>query len=253
VEHFDLQIPGLATDLEHLTIVQLTDIHAGPFMTADDLGSYVEAVNRLKPDLIALTGDFVSFRRGEAAGCVEGLAGLKAHYGVFACLGNHDFYARAQDDLTAGFAAHGVRLLRNEAVTIPIGNSRLAVLGIDDLRWGRPNLARAMRAANQGSAEVRILLSHRPEIFPRAARRGIDVTLAGHYHGGQIKLFPGRESPSIANLLTEYAEGLFHLSPGERPGAKDSILFVSRGIGVTALPIRFNCPPQIAHLTIRKA
>ena len=253
VEDFDLWLPGLPADLDGLTIVQLTDIHAGPFMTEEQLASYVDAVNRLEPDLIVLTGDFVSFHREEVVPCVRGLEGLKARYGIYGCLGNHDFYARAEDELTSQFAARGIRLLRNDAVAIPIGNSRLGVLGVDDLRWGRPNLAQALRAANEASTEVRILLSHRPEIFPRAARRGVDVVLSGHYHGGQIKLVPGTDGPSIASFLTQYPEGLFHLSRDGSADSRKSLLFVSRGIGVTALPVRFNCPPQIAHLTLRKA
>jgi len=112
-----------------------------------------------------------------------------------------------------------------------------------------------MRAAANDPGEVRVLLSHRPEIFPRAAAEGIEVVLSGHYHGGQIKLVPGNDSPSIARLLTPYVEGLFRL-PLSKEGSErggESLLFVSRGIGTTALPVRLNCPPQIAHLTLRKA
>ncbi|MBI1993057.1 MAG: hypothetical protein HYS67_01305 [Deltaproteobacteria bacterium] len=85
---------------------------------------------------------------------------------------------------------------------------------------------------------------------------GLDVVLSGHYHGGQVKLAPDPRALSIARLITPYAEGLFHLSrrlQTSRAGAKDSVLFVSRGIGITGLPIRINCPPQIAHLTLKKA
>jgi uncharacterized protein len=256
VEHFDFPIKGLSSALDHLSIVHLTDIHAGPFMTEEDLAPYVEAVNRLKPDIIALTGDFVSFHLDEAAPCVAALGQLKARYGIYGCLGNHDFYARAEDELTTRFGARGIQIIRNSVGTIPIGNSVLSVLGVDDLRQGRSNLLRAMRAAAKDPAEIRILLSHRPEIFPSAAASGIEVVLSGHYHGGQIKLVPGNDSPSIARLLTPYVEGLFRL-PLSNKGAEEhggeSFLFVSRGIGVTALPVRLNCPPQIAHLTLRKA
>jgi len=103
---------------------------------------------------------------------------------------------------------------------------------------------------------VRLLLSHRPEVFPEAAQKGIEVVLAGHYHGGQVKLGSRPESFSIARLITPYAEGLFYLSrrsQSSRTAAKDQVLFVSRGIGITGLPIRINCRPQIAHLTLRKA
>src|SRR5215475_14204368 len=255
VEHFDFPIRGLSTALDHLSIVHLTDIHAGPFMTEEDLAPYIEAVNRLKPDIIALTGDFVSFRLDEVAPCVAAIAQLQARYGIYGCLGNHDFYAHAQDELTARLGARGIRIIRDGAISIPIANSAVNILGIDNLRQGRSNLVRAMRAAAKDPGEVRVLLSHRPEIFPRAAAEGIEVVLSGHYHGGQIKLVPGNDSPSIARLLTPYVEGLFRL-PLNKEGSErsgESLLFVSRGIGTTALPVRLNCPPQIAHLTLRKA
>jgi predicted MPP superfamily phosphohydrolase len=255
IEHFELPVNGLSSALSQLTVVQLTDIHAGPFMPPEELAAYVEAVNRLKPDLIALTGDFVASKPNEAGPCAETLAGLRARYGVYSCLGNHDVYADIEDDLTRLFVERGIRMLRNDAISLQIKDTQLDILGIDDLRSGVPDLQRALGAAAKNPGEVRLLLSHRPEIFPFAAWRGIEVVLAGHYHGGQVKLVPESANLSIARFLTPYAEGLFHLSRrrlGNPPPAKDSTLFVGRGIGITGLPIRINCPPQIAHLTLKK-
>jgi predicted MPP superfamily phosphohydrolase len=181
---------------------------------------------------------------------------LQARYGIYGCLGNHDFYARAQDELTTRLGARGIQIIRNGGLTVPIANSAVSILGIDDLRQGRSNLLRAMRSAANDPAEIRVLLSHRPEIFPRAAAEGIEVVLSGHYHGGQIKLVPGNDSPSIARLLTPYVEGLFRLplaNKGSERHGGEGFLFVGRGIGITALPVRLNCPPQIAHLTLTKA
>lgn len=249
VEEFELPVSGLSSDLSQFSIVQLTDIHVGPFMPAEELAAYVEAINRLQPDVIALTGDFISTSTTEVAPCVDTLAGLKARYGVFACMGNHDVYAMADGELTRGFTQNGIRVLRNDAASIAIKQSKVNILGIEDLRWGKPDLTRALKVAEREPGEVKLLLSHRPEAFPDAARSGIDVILSGHYHGGQVKLNPGPESLSIARLITPYAEGFFHL----RSRAKGSVLFVSRGIGITGLPIRINCPPQIAHLRLKKA
>jgi hypothetical protein len=253
LEHFSIGVSGLSSDLAQLTIAQLTDIHVGPFMPPEELARYVDAVNRLRPDLIALTGDFITSSRSEVVPCVETLAGLKARYGVFACLGNHDTFSGAANKLTEHFIEKGIRILRNDAATIDVGSSRIAVLGIDDLVVGRPDLQRAKSAAQP--AEVSILLSHRPEIFPAAANRGVDLVLSGHYHGGQIKLFPEPDSLSIARFLTPYVEGLFQLPrPAEAAGErKIGNLFVGRGVGITAVPIRINCPPQIAHLTLKTA
>ena len=253
LEHFAIGVSGLSSDLSQFTIAQLTDIHLGPFMPAEELARYVEAVNRLKPDVIALTGDFITSSRSEVAPCVETLAGLKARYGIFACLGNHDMFSGAASKLTQLLTEKGIQMLRNDAATIDVGNSRIAVLGVDDLVVGRPDFQRAKSLAP--TAEVNILLSHRPEIFPTAAKEGMDLVLSGHYHGGQIKLLPEPDSLSIARFLTPYVEGLFQLprppeSSGER---KIGSLFVGRGVGITAVPIRINCPPQIAHLTLKNS
>jgi predicted MPP superfamily phosphohydrolase len=257
VDHFSLPVEGLSSALSQLTIVQLTDIHVGPFMPPEELAAYVETINRLAPDLIALTGDFVAGSASEVDPCVEVLSALRARYGTFACLGNHDVYAGIEDELERRFGEKGIQVLRNGAVSLPVGNSRLNLLGIDDLKWGKPDLPQAIKAAaGKEPGEVRILLSHRPEVFPDAAERGIDLTLSGHYHGGQIKLADMPWNISLARLVTPYAEGLFRLPRGDNPAistAKGSTLFVGRGIGITGLPIRINCPPQIAHLTLRKA
>jgi uncharacterized protein len=253
VDHFTIPVPGLSSELAHLTVVQLTDIHVGPFMTPEELAEYVEAVNRLKPDIIALTGDFVAGSESEASPCVESLAQLQARYGVFACMGNHDVYARVEDKLEHLFTEKGIQTLRNNAKSIRIAGSKISMLGIDDLERGHADLRRALTVCEREPGEVKVLLSHRPEIFPEAAKGDIDLVLSGHYHGGQVKLSPAARSLSVARLLTPYAEGFFRLARAGHGAGKTAHLFVSRGIGITGVPIRINCPPQIAHLTLIKA
>jgi len=253
VDYFNIPVPGLSSDLAHLTVVQLSDIHVGPFMPPEELAEYVDAVNRLKPDIIALTGDFVTGSESEVVPCAESLAQLQARYGVFACMGNHDVYARAEDKLEHLFGEKGIQTLRNNAESIRIAGSKLSVLGIDDLERGHSDLRRALTICVRDPGEVKILLSHRPEIFPQAAKGDIDLVLSGHYHGGQVKLSPAARSLSVARLLTPYADGLFRLARGSQGAGKTVHLFVSRGIGITGVPIRINCPPQIAHLKLIKA
>jgi uncharacterized protein len=253
VDHFTIPVPNLSSELNHLTVVQLSDIHVGPFMPPEELAEYVEAVNRLKPDIIALTGDFVTGSDSEVVPCAESLARLQARYGVFACMGNHDVYARAEDKLEHLFAEKGIETLRNNAKSIRIAGSKLSVLGIDDLERGHSDLRRALTVCEREPGEVKVLLSHRPEVFPAAAKGDIDLVLSGHYHGGQVKLSPTAGSLSVARLLTPYAEGLFRLAPAGHGAEKTAHLFVSRGIGITGVPIRINCPPQIAHLRLIKA
>jgi uncharacterized protein len=255
VEHFDFRLDGISSALAGLTVVQLTDLHVGPFMPGEELAEYVEAINRLEPDLIALTGDFVASNRSEVDPCIEALSRLKARRGIYACLGNHDVYAGIEDEMTRRFAENNITMLRNAAASHRIGNTAVNVLGIDDLRWGTPDLPQALAATEKDPGEVRLLLSHRPEIFPEAAKNGIEMVLSGHYHGGQIKVGPEAANLSIARLLTPYVDGMYLLPRRriDRRDAKTSTLFVGRGIGITGLPIRINCPPQIAHLTLKKA
>ena len=255
LEHFDFRLDGLSSALSGLTVVQLTDIHVGPFMPGEELAACVEAVNRLEPDFIALTGDFVASSPSELDPCVEALSRLKARHGIYACLGNHDVYAGIEDEMTRRFAENNIVMLRNAAVTHRIGNSAINILGIEDLRTGAPHLPWALAAAKKDPGEVRLLLSHRPEIFPEAAMKGVEMVLSGHYHGGQIKVGPEAANLSIARLLTPYVDGKYLLPRRRdaRSDAKTSTLFVGRGIGITGLPIRINCPPQIAHLTLKKA
>jgi len=115
-----------------------------------------------------------------------------------------------------------------------------AVAGIDDLNAGRPDLQAALRGLTP--AVPTILLSHRPEVFPDAAARGVALTLAGHYHGGQIKLTLPRREISVAHLRTPYPEGLFRIG--------ESRLYVSRGIGTSLTPVRLNARPEVTLLNL---
>jgi predicted MPP superfamily phosphohydrolase len=224
-----------------LRVVQLTDIHAGLYMTREQMRRYADLVNRLQPDLFVLTGDFISNSMSFLPGCVEEMARVRARYGTFATLGNHEHLFGQPREIPALFHRHDIRLLDNAHQMIQTEQGPFAVAGIDDLRTGRPDLEAALRGLD-GSIPT-LLLSHRPEIFPQAARRGVPLTLAGHWHGGQIKLnFLGMDV-SIAHALSPYPEGLYRIH--------DSHLYVNRGIGTTATPIRINAPPEVTlfHLT----
>ena len=224
-----------------LRVVQLTDIHAGLYMTREQIRRYADLVNGLRPDLFVLTGDFISNSMSFLPGCVEEVARVRARHGTFATLGNHEHWFGKPREIRAVFRRNNIRLLDNEHQVIRTEQGMLAVAGIDDLRSGRPDLDAALRGIDPSIPTL--LLSHRPEIFPLAARRGIPLTLAGHWHGGQIKLSFLGVDLSIAHAVSPYPEGLYRIS--------DSHLYVSRGIGTTATPIRLNAPPEVTlfHLT----
>ncbi len=221
-----------------LRVVQLTDIHAGLYMTREEMRHFADRINALQPDLFALTGDYVSNSIQYLPECVEEMARVRTRYGAFAAMGNHDrWYGEAQE-IVRLFERRGIKFLLNAHRVIQTAHGSLAVAGIDDLIAGSPDLPAALHGLPAGLPTL--LLSHRPEIFPQAAGRGIPLTLAGHYHGGQIKLcLPGMDL-SLAHLRTPYPEGLFRL--------KRCHLYVSRGIGTTFTPVRLNARPEVTLL-----
>ncbi len=224
-----------------LRVVQLSDIHAGIYMTPKAIRRYVEQVIKLQPDIFVITGDFVTNSISFLPDCLKELARVRARYGTFATLGNHEHWAGKLKEYQTIFKQYKIELLQNEHRLIRTETGTFAVAGIDDLEAGYPNLQAALHGLDP--AAPTLLLSHHPEIFPQAADHGIPLTLAGHYHGGQIKLkLPGLAF-SLANLRTPYPEGLYRIN--------SSHLYVSRGIGTTFTPIRLNAPPEVTllHLT----
>ncbi len=218
-----------------LRVVQLTDIHAGIYMTREEMRRYANQVIELQPDLFVLTGDFISNSVSFLPGCLEEMDRVRARYGTFATLGNHEHWYGRTREIEAIFRRHRIALLNNLHQVIQTEQGPFAVAGIDDLRTGHPDLEAALRGLDP--AIPTLLLSHRPEIFPQAADRGIPLTLAGHWHGGQIKLsFPGVDI-SVAHLRSPYPEGLYRINT--------SHLYVSRGIGTTFTPVRLNAPPEV--------
>ena len=223
-----------------LRVVQLTDHHAGLYMTRDDLRRYADAAIALEPDLFVLTGDYVSNSIAFLPGCLEEMARVKARYGTFATLGNHEHWVGSISRLKALFRQYGVPLLYNAHRVFRTEKGPFAVAGIDDMRFGNHDLDAALRGLDP--AIPTILLSHRPEIFPEAAGQGIALTLSGHYHGGQIKLsLPGGDV-SLAHLRTPWPEGLYRID--------DFHLYVSRGIGTTFTPVRLNARPEITVINL---
>jgi predicted MPP superfamily phosphohydrolase len=249
VDHTHVTVPlrDLPTSLEGLRIVQLSDLHIGNGLEGERLSDLVGRVNRMEPDLVALTGDLFDFDPAYVEDGALRLGGLRARLGVYAVLGNHDTYTGSE--LVAGSLerhAPGVRLLRGERVRVP-GEEPFYVAGIDDpgRHWtardvehpGLEALARDLPA--DGPV---LLLVHRPELFPQAARLGFPLVLAGHTHGGQIALPTPGGAYNLARLLTRFSRGLF-----EEAG---SLLYVSRGVGVAGPAIRLNCSREITTLEL---
>jgi predicted MPP superfamily phosphohydrolase len=238
-----IRLPRLPAAFEGFRICQLSDIHIGPFMPAGEIRKFASIANQLKADLIVLTGDFVTFDPNTQFAVVEALAGLRAPFGVYGCLGNHDAWAGVEDSITELFRRVGFRILRGEAVALRSHGEELNLIGVDfqsARRFGPSAPVKHVLANIEpliAKDRVNILLSHNPDTFDRAAELGIDLSMAGHTHGGQAAL--EFISPEIApsRLVTPYVAGWF-----PKPGSQ---LYVNRGIGTIGVPIRIGAPPEI--------
>jgi predicted MPP superfamily phosphohydrolase len=186
-----IRLARLPKAFEGFRIAQLSDFHISPFMTGDEIRRCVTMANGLKTDLVVLTGDYLADDPQAQNEVVQELAGLRAPYGVFGCLGNHEMYTETEDSITRLFAAEGIRILRQERAPIQLGGATVNLMGIDDPRgetdeeWIR-DLYHRLHKGLVMPGTVNILLAHEPSdfMFDRAAELGIDLTLAGHTHGG---------------------------------------------------------------------
>ncbi len=226
-------------------IAQLSDIHIGPFMSAEEIRKYVAATNRLKPDVVVLTGDFVTWDAATQVAVVKSLAGLKAPFGVFGCLGNHEIWTGTEASITRLFAQEGIQILRQQSELIELMGERLNLIGVDFQTHSRLGTHRA-GFVNTYLAGIEallipdtanVLLCHNPNAFDRASALGVDLTLSGHTHGGQVALEFVHRNISPSTLITKYIKGWF-----QKDGAQ---LYVNRGIGTIGVPIRLNAPPEI--------
>ena len=243
--HKRIKLRHLPKAFEGFRIVQLSDLHISAFMSAEEIRKYVAIANQLKADLVALTGDFVTWDETAQGAVVEALSGLKAPFGVFGCLGNHEWLTGTEESITRLFAAQGTRILRGERAAVNSGRSTLNFLGVDyQSRLGRTEApGHPMQEYLLGMERlllpdtVNILLSHNPNTFDRAAELGIDLSLAGHTHGGKVALEFIHSNLAPARLITPYVRGWFQ--------KRDAQLYVNRGIGTIAFPIRFGARPEI--------
>jgi hypothetical protein len=250
VTHPRIALARLPKGFQGFRIVLLSDFHISPFMTADEIRRCVTIANGLKADLVALTGDYVADDPAAQGEVVQALAGLRAPYGVFGCLGNHEIYTETEDSITRLFAAAGIRILRQQRTPIESHGDVLNLIGVDyqQLRLSRDHDGHLVDRYLEGSEKlvmpdvVNILLSHNPNSFDRAAELGIDLTLAGHSHGGQLALSFINRGLALVRPETAYVSGWY-----EKRGSQ---LYVNRGIGTTGPPIRLGARPEITVLEL---
>ncbi len=249
ITHQRVVIHRLPKALEGFRIVHLSDFHISPFTPAERIRRYATITNGLKPDLVALTGDYIAWDPETQRDVVQALAALRAPCGVFGCLGNHDYDTGIEASIAHLFAGEGIRILRQERAPVQWDGETFNLIGIDYeqlLSSDHPGhkVERYLEECEKLVAPdlVNVLLSHNPNVFDRAAEMGIDLTLAGHTHGGQLSLEFIHRGLCLSRLATPYVSGLY-----QKPGGQ---LYVNRGIGTTGFPIRVGARPEITVLEL---
>jgi predicted MPP superfamily phosphohydrolase len=261
----EVPITGLPPNLDGLRIVHLSDLHIGDFMPRTAIRRAVDLANTLRPDLAVLTGDLITSERDPLKDCVAELSRLQTPLGVWGCHGNHERWSGVEARTQALFARYGMHLLRQQCAELSWRGGRFNLIGVDDQRErARPGEPSFLLRDIEGLVRrdiPNILLSHNPDTFPRAAALGIELSLAGHTHGGQLRFALGGRQWSPASLVTPFVAGLYRLPFGlEGRGGqivsdpqKSAFLYVNCGLGTFGLPVRLGVPPEITVLTLRKA
>jgi uncharacterized protein len=265
IERVDVPVANLPPELDGLRIAQLSDIHIGDYMPPHEIARAVAMANDLQPDISFVTGDFVSGEGDPLDVCITELSRLRAPLGVWGCNGNHEIYAGVEGDAERLFREKGMRLLRAANAVVEFNGGRFNLLGVD---YQRDHMVSGERTGPM-LAEIEhlirrdmpnILLSHNPNSFHRAADLGVELSLAGHTHGGQVKFEIVDHSVSPARLISPFVAGLYRLPMNDHAGAasarnglQKAALYVNRGLGTFGFPVRIGVPPEITLLTLRRA
>ena len=237
VENVEIRLSRLPKNLEGFRIVHLSDIHHSPFTSLEHISRAVRIANQLQPDMFVLTGDFVSHESEYIAPMAAVMGELKAEFGTFACLGNHDHWTNAEM-VTNSLREHKINVLINQGFRFKAREASFWLCGVDDYMAGTTDLNAALRGSFPD--EMKLLLAHNPKGLYRAARAGVDLVLSGHTHGGQVKI---RDDEKRILPRRKFASGLYR--------RKETQLYITRGIGTVVLPVRFGCPPEVSLIELK--
>jgi hypothetical protein len=249
VHRIELAVGGLPRALDGLTIAQMSDLHAGSLFSDSPMWEAVSIANGLRPDIVAVTGDFVNNDVRELPKIMPALRDLKADLGVYGCLGNHEHYAQT-DEVVKQIRTTPIDLLINERRTHTIDGAKLHVIGTDNtgFRQNYADLPKAVEGIDPDEEGVQILLAHDPTFWDSHVLPGfgdIDLMLCGHTHGGQFGMEIGPLRWGLAQIRYERWAGLY--TEGRQ------FLYVNRGIGTVGPPLRLGIRPEITLVTLRRA
>lgn len=246
VEQFTIQLPRLPNAFRGMRIAQVSDFHYAEYTEPFFMREMVQKINHLRPDMVVLTGDYISFgplgksfARKCAPECAAVLGGIECPL-RYASLGNHDYFIGWQN-VAGPLQEHGIPVLMNSAVALERAGQRIWLAGLGSVCEKKADAARAIPRAARTQNEPLILLAHEPDILPDMAKYNVDLMLSGHTHGGQVRL-PFMPLINLPEFGRKYVEGLFRYGPTQ--------LYVNRGIGAVGVPFRFRCPPEITVITL---
>lgn len=239
IEEISISLKRLPKKLDGFKLVQLSDIHHSPFTDLEHIEKAVAIANELEPDMVLLTGDYVSHDSQYIAPMADVMGRLESEFGTFACLGNHDHWTDAElvTDLLRG---ENINVLVNEGIRFSARGASFWLCGVDDHMAGKTDIPASLHGSYED--EMKLLLAHNPAILRQAVRNDIDIMFSGHTHGGQVKI-RDREKKFLANRRLK--SGLHQ--------RKDTQIYITRGIGTVVVPARYHCPPEISLIEMRCA
>ena len=246
----DLSLQRWPARLDGFTIVVLSDFHYDPHFSIHPLHASIGMVNDLRPDLVVLTGDFVTSptiggdpekAASAAEPCARLLRQLYSRHGLWAVMGNHDYHTDPER-VTDALQAEGIRCLVNQSVAIERDGARFWLAGVNDVLHQAADLPETL--SHVPSDEPTVLLAHEPDYADVVARHPVDLQLSGHSHGGQVRL-PWLGPLYLPDLARKYVWGLYRVG--------NLTLYTNPGLGTIMLPVRWNCPPEITLLTLRRS
>jgi uncharacterized protein len=247
-EKFELRevefaFPDLPASLDGIRIAQITDIHAGPYLGLKDVERVVAMANETKPHLTVVTGDLITQEGDPLEQTIDRLAALKADSGIWGCMGNHEDFTRSKGFTESYGRKLGIDFLRQRQESLRFGDATLNLSGVDYQWQTRPYLVKAGELIEPGA--FNLLLSHNPDVFPKAAKLGYDLVLGGHTHGGQVTVEIVEQWVNAGHFFTPYVAGDYHIG--------NAALYVSRGIGTVNLPMRIGALPEITLVRLKRA
>jgi predicted MPP superfamily phosphohydrolase len=239
----EVRLPNLPAHLNGLTICQLSDLHCGPLCPEEQIKRGVALAMSLEADLIALTGDYVWRGAEHADACGRALRALEAMHGVYAVLGNHDYWCGDVGRVKRALSDAGIHVLLNDKARMEAGGEAWWLCGVDDVWAGEPDLEATL--AGVPEKDFKIMLCHEPDFADSAIGRNISLQLSGHSHGGQVRL-PLVGAPYLVRYARRYPMGL------QKVKGSDLQVYTNVGLGVVLPPVRFNCRPEVTHLTLTR-